>query len=217
LELISQNGFPTKRTQDVVDNKIFLIIDMGIVSRAKASEYKAKYWLVKNKNRASQKYIMDPVNFVGKNVKLGKNVKIWNFAYVGENTIIGDNVVIGSLAHVDYNVKIGNNVRIEGLVYVAPLTEIGNDVFIGPAAVITNDPYPPSKRLIGVKIEDGAVIGGRAVIKAGVKIGKRAVVGMGAVVTKDVPDETVVIGVPAKPVYDRKEYDRKKANWENFR
>ena len=154
-------------------------------------------------------------NFISEKAKIGKNVRIWHFAYVGDDTEIGDNVKIGSLAHVDYNVKIGENTMIEGLVYIPPLSRIGKNVFIGPAASLTNDPYPASKKMIGVIIEDGVVIGSRAVIKAGVKIGENSVVAMGAVVTKDVPPNSVVVGVPAKVKYSREEYNKKKMNWEN--
>ena len=152
-------------------------------------------------------------NFISDKAKIGKNVKIWHFSYVGDDTEIGDNVKIGSLVHIDYNVRIGQNTMIEGSVYIPPLSKIGNNVFIGPAAVLTNDPYPPSGKMIGVTIEDGAIIGSRAVIKAGVTIGKNSVVAMGAVVTNDIPENTVVIGVPAKPKYSRKEYDKKRKNW----
>lgn len=154
-------------------------------------------------------------NFISDKAKLGKNVKVWHFAYVGDNTTLGDNVKIGSLAHVDYNVEIGDNTMIEGLVYIPPLSKIGKNVFIGPAAALTNDPYPPSQKMIGVTIKDGAVIGSRAVIKAGVTIGKNSVVAMGAVVTKDVPDDMVVVGVPAKIKYTRVEYDKKQAKWKS--
>ncbi|QQG48517.1 MAG: N-acetyltransferase [archaeon] len=158
---------------------------------------------------------MKPVNFVAPDAKIGKNVRIWNYAYVGSKTRIGDDVRIGSLAHVDYDVWIGSGCRIEGMVYIPPMSRIGRNVFIGPAAVLTNDPYPPSKRMIGVTIEDGAVIGARAVIKAGVTVGKRAVVAMGAVVTKDVPPGKVVMGVPARVRYTRKEFDSKMKAWES--
>ena len=154
-------------------------------------------------------------NFISEKAKIGKNVRVWHFAYVGDNTEIGDNVKIGSLSHVDYNVKIGENTMIEGLVYIPPLSRIGKNVFIGPAAALTNDPYPPSKKLIGVTIEDGAVIGSGAVIKAGVTVGRNSVVAMGAVVIKDVPANAVVAGVPAKVKYSRDEYDKKKKKWEN--
>ncbi|MGN6823474.1 MAG: acyltransferase [Candidatus Nitrosocosmicus sp.] len=153
------------------------------------------------------------INYVSPKAKIGENVKIWHFAYVGENTTIGNNVMIGSLTHVDYGVRIGNNCRIEGSVYIPPLTEIGNDVFIGPGATFTNDPYPMSKKMIGVIIEDGVIIGGRSVFKPGVRIGKNSVVAMASVVTKYVPPNVVVMGHPAQIKYSREEYDIKKSNW----
>jgi acetyltransferase-like isoleucine patch superfamily enzyme len=163
-----------------------------------------------------QNYYSNPpqvINYISKTAKIGKNVKIWHFAYVGNDTIIGDNVMIGSLTHVDYKVKIGDNTRIEGSVYIPPLTIIGKDVFIGPGATFTNDPYPMSPKMVGVTVEDGAIIASRAVMKAGVRIGKNSVVAMAAVVTKDVPPDIVVIGHPARIKYSRTEYDRKKAEW----
>jgi len=154
-------------------------------------------------------------NFISEKAKIGDNVKIWHFAYVGDNTEIGDNVKIGSLSHVDYDVKIGNDTMIEGLVYISPLSRIGKNVFIGPSASLTNDPFPPSEKLIGVTIEDNVIIGSRAVIKAGVIIGKNSVVAMGAVVTKNVPANTVVGGIPAKEMYSKEEYNKKQLDWKN--
>jgi len=152
-------------------------------------------------------------NFISEKAKIGENTKIWHFAYVGDNAEIGDNVSIGSLAHIDYDVKIGENTRIEGQVYLPPLSRIGKNVFIGPAAVLTNDPYPMCDKMIGVTIEDNAIIGARAVIKAGVTIGKNSVVAMGAIVTRDVPENSVVIGSPASIRYSREEYDKKQRQW----
>ena len=139
-------------------------------------------------------------NFISEKAKIGENVKIWHFAYVGDDTEIGDNTKIGSLAHVDYNVKIGTNTMIEGLVYIPPLSRIGNNVFIGPSVSLTNAPFPPSDKIIGVTIKDNVIIGSRAVIKAGVTVGENSVVAMGAVVTKDVPANAVMVGIPAKNV-----------------
>lgn len=155
------------------------------------------------------------VNFVAPDAKLGRNVRIWHFAYVGSGSVIGDNVKIGSLAHIDYKVRIGSNTKIEGLVYIPPLSRIGKNVFIGPGAVLTNDPYPPSKKWVGVTVEDGAVIGGGAVILAGVKVGKNSVVAMGAIVTRDVPPGKIVMGIPARVAYARAGYEKKRAAWES--
>jgi len=152
-------------------------------------------------------------NFISDKAKIGKNVKIWHFAYVGDNTVIGDNVKIGSLSHIDYDVVIGENTMIEGLVYIPPKSRIEKNVFIGPAASLTNDPYPPSGKMVGVVIKEGAIIGSKAVILAGVTVGKNSVVAMGSVVTKDVPDNTVVVGVPAKIKYSREVYDKKQITY----
>lgn len=152
-------------------------------------------------------------NWVSESAKIGKNVKIWHFAYIGDETKIGDNVMIGSLTHVDYKVSIGENTRIEGSVYVPPLTVIGKNVFIGPGATFTNDPYPMSPKMSGVVVSDGAIVGGGALIRAGVVIGSNAVVAMGSVVTKDVPADMVVMGNPARVRYSRSDYDKKQQAW----
>src|ERR687888_1458461 len=145
-------------------------------------------------SNSSNNYSARPgvTNYVDKSAKIGKNVKIWHFAYIGSEVEIGDNVMIGSLTHIDYRVKIGKNTRIEGSVYIPPLTVIGKDVFIGPGVTFTNDPYPMSLKMIGAIVEDGAIIGGRAVIKPGVRIGRNSVVAMASVVTRDVPPNIVV-------------------------
>ena len=111
--------------------------------------------------------------------------------------------------------KIGNDTKIEGLVYIPPLSRIGKNVFIGPSVSLTNDPFPPSEKLIVVTINDNAIIGSRAVIRAGIIIGENSVIAMGAVVTKDVPPNTVVGGVPAKVMYSKEEYNKKQLDWKN--
>ena len=129
-------------------------------------------------------------NYISDKAKIGENTKIWHFVYVGDDVEIGNNVKIGSLSHIDYDVKIGDDTLIEGLVYIPPLSRIGKNVFIGPSAALTNDPYPPSEKLVGVIIEDNAIIGSKAVIKAGVTVGKNSVIGGNVWITKSVPAES---------------------------
>ena len=151
---------------------------------------------------------------IGKNVKLGRNVRMWHFTYIGDNTEIGNDTKIGSLVHIDYNVKIGKRCKIEGSTYIPPLTVIEDDVFIGPGVIFTNDPFPMSPKMVGVIVEKGAVICAGSMLKAGITVGQRAVVGLGSVVTRDVASETVVFGNPAKPRYNLIEYLKKKKEWE---
>ncbi len=158
---------------------------------------------------------MNQSNFISKTAIIGKDTKIWNLVYIGDSTKIGNNVTIGSLSHIDYNVKIGNNVKIEGLAYIPPHTVIENDVFIGPGVVFTNDPYPPSKKLVGTHVSNGVIICANSTIKAGITIGKNSVIGMGSVITKRIRENVVVVGNPAKIIYNRKEYDKRKLKWEN--
>jgi acetyltransferase-like isoleucine patch superfamily enzyme len=158
--------------------------------------------------------LSEAVRHIGKNVKLGTNVRLWHFTYVGDNTEIGDETKVGSLTHIDYNVKIGKRCKIEGMVYIPPLTVIGDDVFVGPGVILTNDPFPMSTKMIGVKREDGAIICAGAMLKAGITVGQKAVVGFGSVVTRNVPPETVVYGNPAKVQYGLERYLEKKRHWD---
>jgi acetyltransferase-like isoleucine patch superfamily enzyme len=87
-------------------------------------------------------------------------------------------------------------------------------VFIGPGVVFTNDPYPPSKRLKGVTVEDGAIVCAGATLLSGVTVGKRAVVGMGSVVTRDVSPGEVHYGSPATHRYGYSEYLERRRMWE---
>ena len=153
------------------------------------------------------------INYISEKAKIGNNVQIWHFTFVGEDTEIGDNVRIGSLVHLDSNVKIGENTSIQGNAYISRLSRIGKNVFIGPSVTLTNDPHPPSKKLVGITIGDNAVLGARSVIQAGVTIGKNSVVAMGATVTRDVPEDSVVMGTPATIRYSREEYDKKQDLW----
>lgn len=147
-------------------------------------------------------------------VEIGDGVEFGHNVLVREDTKIGKNVRIGTLSVVERGVKIGDGAWIQSMVYIPNGTVIEEGVFIGPNTVITNDKYPPSKRLAPVVIRRGAVIGANATLLAGIEIGEGAVVAAGAVVTRDVPPGVVVAGVPARVIGKAEEYLRKKAIYE---
>ncbi len=155
-----------------------------------------------------------PGSTIYEKVVIGNNVETGHNVMIREETVIGDYTVIGTHTIIDGHVKIGNNVRIETGVYIPPETIIEDNVFLGPFVVITNDKYPLSKKLKGPVIKKGAVIGANSILLPGIVIGENAVVAAGSIVTRDVPPETVVAGIPAKPLMSRKEYEEKKKKWE---
>ncbi len=148
------------------------------------------------------------------NVTLGNWVETGHNVLIREGSLIGDKTRIGSSTQIDGAVRIGRNVNVQSNVYLPHMTVIQEAAFLGPSVVLTNDPYPPSQRLKGIVVERGAVIGAHACIVAKVTIGEGAVVSAGALVTRDVPPFTVVIGIPARIYSTREEYDEKKSNWE---
>jgi len=136
--------------------------------------------------------------------RIGNNVRIGNKANIRELNIIGDDVSIGSLSVIEHHVTIENAVRIHSQVFIPEFSVIKAGAWIGPNVVLTNAKYPNSPTakasLRGPIIEEGARIGANATILPGVTIGKNSLVGAGSVVTKDVPENAVVVGNPARIV-----------------
>jgi len=149
--------------------------------------------------------------------QIGDNVETGHGVLIRERTVIGNGTKIGTYTVIDGNAKIGNKNNIQTGVYIPPGTVMGSNVFMGPYVTATNDRYPPSPKVSGVTIEDNAAVGSRAVLIAGIRVGKEAVIGAGAVVTKDVQPRTVVLGVPAKVIMSREEYDRKQRDYLSLR
>ncbi|MDM1755034.1 WxcM-like domain-containing protein [Acinetobacter towneri] len=136
-----------------------------------------------------------------KSQKIGQKTKIWQFSVVLQNAMIGENCNICAHTLIENDVIIGNNVTIKSGVYVWDGITLEDNVFIGPCVAFTNDKKPRSKQypdsFAKTVIAEGASIGANATILPGIKIGKNALVGAGAVVTKDVPENAIVIGNPA--------------------
>ena len=121
-------------------------------------------------------------------------------AVIREETTIGDDVLVGTYAVIDGHSDLGSHVSLQTGVYVPSHTTIEGNVFLGPRAVLTNDPYPVREAvdLEGPTIRRGASIGANATILPGVEIGENAFVAAGTVVVDDVPPETLAVGVPAE-------------------
>jgi len=131
-------------------------------------------------------------------VTIGNNFQSGHNVMIREKTRIGDRTAIGTATVIDGNTTIGNDVSLQSMVYIPTNTSIGDRVFIGPNAVLTNDRYPPSETLAGPVIRAGAAIGANVTVLPGVCIGECAFVAAGSIVTRDVPDNMMAIGSPAR-------------------
>ncbi len=135
---------------------------------------------------------------------IGDGTNIWQFSVVLPKAKIGKNCNICAHTLVENDVIIGDNVTVKSGVYLWDGLVVGNDVFIGPCVSFTNDKLPRSKKypteFQKTVIKDKASIGANATILPGITLGENCMVGAGAVVTKDVPQNAVVIGNPAKVI-----------------
>src|SRR6476659_9250434 len=144
-----------------------------------------------------------------KNVQVGKDVRIFNFvnAY---GCSIDDNSKVGAFVEIQKGATIGKNCKISSHTFICEGVHIEDNVFIGHGVMFTNDLFPRATnpdgtqqteadwKLVETFVKKGASIGSNATILAGITIGENALVGAGSVVTKNVPPNTVVAGVPAK-------------------
>jgi len=145
------------------------------------------------------------------NVKLGKDVKIFDFVNL-YGCSIDDNSKIGTFVEIQKNASVGKNCKISSHTFICEGVHIGDSVFVGHNVTFINDKYPRSANpdgsiqtesdwtVVETFVKNGASIGSSSTILCGVTIGENAIVGAGAVVTKDVPPNTIVAGVPAKVI-----------------
>jgi UDP-2-acetamido-3-amino-2,3-dideoxy-glucuronate N-acetyltransferase len=151
-----------------------------------------------------------------KDVTLGEGVRIFH-----ENLVniygceIGDQTTVGPFVEIQKGAKIGKNVKVSSHSFICEGVTIEDDVFVGHGVMFINDKYPKSVNekgelatgddweVVPTLVKKGVGLGSGAIILCGVTIGENALIGAGAVVTKDVPPNTVYAGVPAKKLRDR--------------
>ncbi len=158
-----------------------------------------------NKKRGS--FFFHESSYIDDNVSIGDYTKIWHFSHIQEGSRIGQYCSIGQNVNVGNNVKIGNYVKIQNNVSIYEGVELDDYVFCGPSMVFTNikvprSEFPQKGSLFYQKtvVKKSASIGANATIICGVTIGEYALIGSGAVVTKDIPPYSLVIGNPGKIV-----------------
>ena len=157
----------------------------------------------------------DGYNSIAPDVKLGKDVKIYNFVNL-YGCEIGDETRIGAFVEIQKNAKIGKRCKIQSHTFICEGVTIEDEVMISHGVMFINDPDPaavnPDGSLkteadwacIPTVIKKRASVGSNATIMCGVTIGEGALVGAGAVVTKDVAPNTIVVGNPARVLRSRK-------------
>jgi acetyltransferase-like isoleucine patch superfamily enzyme len=146
---------------------------------------------------------------VSPDVRLGKDVKLSPFVNL-YGCEVGDNTKIGAFVEIQKNAKVGQNCKISSHTFVCEGVSIEDNVFVGHGVVFINDLFPRATTAQGelqtekdwkverTLVKKGASIGSGSTILANVVIGENAMVGAGSVVTRDVPDNAVVAGNPAK-------------------
>ena len=149
-------------------------------------------------------YYVHPTSIVDEDVEIGEGTKIWYFCHIQSGARIGKKCSLGQNVNVSNNVKVGNGCKLQNNVSLYEGVELEDDVFCGPSCVFTNDLTPRAKYPKGrasykrTLIRHGASTGANATIVCGNTIGKWALIGAGAVVTSNVPDHALMLGIPAR-------------------
>lgn len=146
-----------------------------------------------------------PSAIVDPGAKIGESSRIWHFVHVCSGAHIGEGVSLGQNVFVGNKVIIGDNCKIQNNVSVYDNVTLEEGVFCGPSMVFTNVYNPRSlverkSEYRDTLVKKGATLGANCTIVCGVTIGRFSFVGAGAVVTKNVPDYALVVGVPARQI-----------------
>ena len=155
------------------------------------------------KDSKKDNYFIHKSSYVDEECHIGQGTKIWHFSHIMSKSVIGMNCNIGQNVVISPKVRLGDNVKVQNNVSIYTGVECEDNVFLGPSMVFTNVINPRSnivrrnefKKTI---VREGASIGANATIICGVTIGEYALIGAGAVIVKDVPPFSLVVGNPGR-------------------
>jgi len=142
---------------------------------------------------------------VDEGAQIGDDTRVWHFAHVCAGARIGQRCSLGQGVFVGNDVQIGHGVKIQNNVSVYDAVTLEDDVFCGPSMVFTNV-FNPRAEVVRkdeyrrTLVKRGATLGANSTIVCGTTVGAYAFVGAGAVVSRDVPDFALVVGVPARRI-----------------
>lgn len=153
----------------------------------------------------SSDYFVHESAYVDDGAHIGVGTKIWHFSHVQSGATIGEGCVLGQNVNVANDVVVGKNCKIQNNVSLYEGVTLEDNVFCGPSCVFTNDFNPRAHSSMGWSVSPtllcyGASVGANATIVCGNTLGRFCMVGSGSVVTHDVPDHALVVGVPARRI-----------------
>jgi UDP-2-acetamido-3-amino-2,3-dideoxy-glucuronate N-acetyltransferase len=148
-------------------------------------------------------YFVHESAYVDDRVEIGSGTKIWHFSHILQGSLLGRNCIIGQNVMIGPDVSIGDGCKIQNNVSVYKGVTLEEEVFCGPSVVFTNvhNPRAHIRRMDEIRptlVRRRASLGANCTVICGITIGRNAFVGAGSVVTKDVPDYALVMGVPAR-------------------
>ncbi len=150
-------------------------------------------------------YFVHESSYIDDHVKIGDNTRIWHFSHILSGTRIGHACNIGQNVVIGPDVCIGDHCKIQNNVSIYKGVTLEDGVFCGPSMVFTNvmNPRATIRKMDQAKptrVKKGATIGANATIVCGITLGRYAFIGAGAVVLKDVPDNALMVGNPARQI-----------------
>ncbi len=159
----------------------------------------------------TSRYFVHETAVIDDGADIGEECRIWHWVHVCSGARIGRGCSLGQNVFVGSRVVIGNNVKIQNNVSVYDNVTLEDDVFCGPSMVFTNvynprSAVPRKDEYRDTLVRKGATLGANCTIVCGVTIGRYAFIGAGAVVTRDVPDYALMVGVPARQIGWMSEY-----------